>query len=201
MKVKQEIQDKIVAAASALVAEGVKNPTNDQVRERMGGGSLSHISPVMREWRQSRQEEVVAALEIPSELKKIIESSIGQVWSAASKLASASTEAIKQEANSTIEMASNERDEALSEIARLESKIIELKKSLAEKQDATQKIQLKLDEKNEEHIKLTRDNASLSARLEDRENQIENLKLDLKDARDENKNLQSELLAALKDKK
>ena len=98
-------------------------------------------------------------------------------------------------------MASNERDEALSEIARLESKIIELKKSLAEKQDATQKIQLKLDEKNEEHIKLTRDNASLSARLEDRENQIENLKLDLKDARDENKNLQSELLAALKDKK
>ena len=70
MNVKQEIQDKIVAAASALVAEGVKNPTNDQVRERMGGGSLSHISPVMREWRQSRQEEVVAALEIPPELKK-----------------------------------------------------------------------------------------------------------------------------------
>lgn len=58
MKIKPEIRERIVVAASALAAEGIDSPTNEQVRERMGGGSLSHISPVMREWRESRKAEV-----------------------------------------------------------------------------------------------------------------------------------------------
>ena len=55
MKIKPEIKERIVEAANALVAEGNENPTNEQVRERMGSGSLSHISPVMREWRESQK--------------------------------------------------------------------------------------------------------------------------------------------------
>lgn len=35
-------------AAAALIAAGTLNPTNEQVRQHLGGGSLSHISPVMR---------------------------------------------------------------------------------------------------------------------------------------------------------
>ncbi|EFH7784013.1 hypothetical protein GJ341_23595, partial [Escherichia coli] len=32
-------------------AAGTLNPTNEQVRQYLGGGSLSHISPVMRAFR------------------------------------------------------------------------------------------------------------------------------------------------------
>ena len=59
----------------------------------MGGGSLSHISPVMREWRESRKAEIFVALDIPTDLMKGIETSISQVWTAASRLATAAIEA------------------------------------------------------------------------------------------------------------
>ncbi|MDT3410430.1 UNVERIFIED_ORG: hypothetical protein QE398_000799 [Atlantibacter sp. SORGH_AS 304] len=36
-------------AAATLIATGVPTPNNEQVRAHPGGGSLSHISPVMRE--------------------------------------------------------------------------------------------------------------------------------------------------------
>lgn len=40
---------RIEEAAAALIAAGNPNPSNVQVRDRLGGGSLSHISPVMLE--------------------------------------------------------------------------------------------------------------------------------------------------------
>ncbi len=43
MNVKPDIKEKILTAANALVAEGNDNPTNAQVLERMGKGSLSHV--------------------------------------------------------------------------------------------------------------------------------------------------------------
>lgn len=42
---------RIEDAAAALIAAGTPNPTNEQVRQHLGGGSLSHISPVMRAFR------------------------------------------------------------------------------------------------------------------------------------------------------
>ena len=78
-KIKPEIRNRILSAASALTAEGIESPTNDQVRERMGGGSLSHISPVMRQWRQSRKADVVAALDMPADLKRAVDSYSAQI--------------------------------------------------------------------------------------------------------------------------
>ncbi|MDK8080662.1 DNA-binding protein [Citrobacter freundii] len=43
--------------AAALITTGTPNPTNEQVRQHLGGGSLSHISPVMRTFRASRREQ------------------------------------------------------------------------------------------------------------------------------------------------
>ncbi len=194
MKVKPEIKEKIITAANALIAEGIENPTNDQVRERMGGGSLSHISPVMREWRESRKAEVVAALEIPADLKKIIETSVGQVWTAASKLASATVENIRQEADVAIDAATDERDEALSEISNLEERIAELKKALGDKDQIINQAQEKLDQERVQSAKLASDNSAMMARLDDRDEEIKRLKDELKEARNDNKALQGELV-------
>lgn len=187
MKIKPEIKDRIIAAASALAAEGIENPTNDQVRERMGSGSLSHISPVMREWRESRRSGVAAALEMPADLRKVIETSIGQMWTAASKLASASAEAVQQEADAAVAEATGERDEALAEITRLEGRIAELEKALTDKAQAVEQSRVALDKERVQ-------NAASAARVDDRDEQIKGLKAELKEARDDNKGLQGELI-------
>ena len=193
-KVKPEIRDRIIATANALVSEGIDNPTNDQVRERMGGGSLSHISPVMREWRESRKAEVVAALDMPADLKKAVETSLGQLWGMASKLATASVENFRQEAEGAVADATAERDEALNEIQRLEKHLAELTKALEEKGQEVNQVRSALDQEHNINAQLKADTAALQARIEDRDTQIEGLKADLKEARDDNRKLQGELI-------
>ncbi len=116
MPVNPDIKKRILDAANALAAEGNDSPTNDAIRERLGGGSLSHISPVMREWRASKKEQVSAALEIPADLKKIIETALSQVWGSASQLASIAIENTRMDAEKEIGAATQERDEALDTI-------------------------------------------------------------------------------------
>lgn len=198
MNVKPDIKDKILAAANALVAEGNDNPTNAQVLERMGKGSLSHVSPVMREWRDSRKAEIVAALEIPSELKKAIETSLSQVWTAASKLASATVEKIQQEAQANIDAAANERDEALEEITRLEARISEQVAQDQEKAKELGSLKSDLDKAQELIAKMQTDMAALSVKAENSHEQVKELKSELKSSREDNKALQSELLAIAK---
>ncbi len=193
-QVKPEIRDRIIATANALVSEGIDNPTNDQVRERMGGGSLSHISPVMREWRESRKAEVVAALDMPADLKKAVETSLGQLWGMASKLATASVENFRQEAEAAVADATAERDEALNEIQRLEKHLAELTKALEEKGQEVNQVRSALDQAHNINAQLKADNAALQARIEDRDTQIEGLKADLKEVRDDNRKLQGELI-------
>jgi chromosome segregation ATPase len=199
MTIKPDIRDKIIAAANALAGEGIESPTNDQVRERMGGGSLSHISPVMREWREARKADVVAALEMPADLKKAIETSVGQVWTAASKLASITVDTVRQEAEAAITAATDERDEALGEVSRLEARIGELQQALAEKEKNLQQAQAAVEQERAQNAKLTSDNAALVTRVDDRDEQLKGLKTELKDARGDTKALQAELVKIARD--
>ncbi len=59
MNIKPEIRQRIIDTAAVL--------------KRMGKGSLSHVSPVMREWRNARKTQISSAFEIPPDLKKSIE--------------------------------------------------------------------------------------------------------------------------------
>jgi chromosome segregation ATPase len=201
MKINQNIKERIINIANTLVAEGVDRPTNDQVRERMGGGSLSHISPVMREWRESRKAEIVAALEMPSELKKVVETSLGQVWASASKLATASVEKFRLEAETAMEDSARERDEALAEIQRLEGRIADLEKAHIEKVEAANQVKSELEKEKDDNAKLTANNAALQARIEDRDAQIKELKSELSESRSQNKHLQEELIVLAKGSK
>ncbi len=198
MPVNPEIKKRIVDAANALVGEGVENPTNDAIRERMGGGSLSHISPVMRQWRESRKEQVSAALELPADLKKIIETSLGQVWTTASKLASVAIDSVRQEADKNMEAASLERDEALTEITRLEAQVKSLEKQLNDKDKDIQAGQGLVEKAHSQSAQLTTENAALTVRVEERDGQIGELKTALKEAANDNKNLQAELVEIAK---
>ena len=135
--IKPEMKEKIVRAAESLRSEGVAKPTNEQVRERMGGGSLSHISPVMREWRASQEQSDIVVIELPGELKAGFDRVAAELWQVASKLAAADIEVVKAHAAEHVAMADQERDEALDEVARLESELDRCRVAVSEKEAET----------------------------------------------------------------
>ena len=102
-KISESIKKRIIEVANTLVVEGIESPTNNEVRERLGGGSLSHISPVMREWRNERKEQITTSIEIPADLKKVIETALAQVWNTSSSIAFSTIETIKTESESQID--------------------------------------------------------------------------------------------------
>ena len=197
-KVNPEIRARILTAAEALVGEGIDSPTNDQVRERLGGGSLSHISPVMREWRDSRKAKVVATLEMPLELRKALETSLSQLWSTASKLASSALDAYRVEAENSLREAQRERDEALAEIQHLETRLGEQVTVLQAKAQQIEESQATLAQERADRATEASESVLLRDRLADRENQLKELKSDLKTARSDLRNLQDELVTIAK---
>ncbi|TVU87324.1 DNA-binding protein [Vreelandella titanicae] len=147
MLIKPEIRDRILDAAEKLVAEGIDRPTNEQVRERLGGGSLSHISPVMREWRENLKVSAIAVREMPNEIRTVLERVGGELWRSATQLADEEVERIRAESVQREVTANDERDEALREIERLEASISSLREQTVQ---------------NDKHIEqLTDDNRTL----------------------------------------
>jgi len=118
---------------------------------------------------------------------KAIEISLGQVWTAASKLAMASAETVRQEAQAAIDAASVERDEALAEINRLEER-------MADKDKTIELAQSELSKERAQSAKQASDNAALAVRVDDRGEKIKSLKAELKEARADNKALQGGLV-------
>ena len=112
-------KEQIIQAAEELGTEG-GNVTMNAIRERLKGGSFATISPVLREWKHSREKTAQTALEMPSELNGAIQRAGAEIWSVASALASAKLEAVQIEAQAIVDEAQSERDEALKEIERLE---------------------------------------------------------------------------------
>ena len=106
MEIKGEIREKIENAITELVARGLANPTNEQVRQHLGGGSLSYISPVVREWKERRRE----ARALPDEVRGVLEEAGASIWRVVNTLAENDAKAIYAEAQV-------ERDAALGELA------------------------------------------------------------------------------------
>ena len=85
-------REEVFAACYALKAAG-KSVTLVNVRERMGGGSFSTLSPLVKEWATESQAEDQASREalIPDELAALVATMVEgikqPVWECAQKLA------------------------------------------------------------------------------------------------------------------
>ena len=181
MKISEETRDSIIGAANDLLAEGNANPTNEQVRSRLGRGSLSHISPVMKEWREARKAEAKTALEMPRGLSQAIHESIGRLWGVATGLAQASFEAHRKEADDAVRYAEQERDEALSEAFNAERVKLE-------------SLEGKLEREVSRNAELVAENSSLRSDLTARREQLDALRLDMDVVRQDYRSLQAELI-------
>jgi hypothetical protein len=49
------------------------NPTLNAIREALGGGSFATISPVLRDWRESKDQRATVALKMPGEARSALE--------------------------------------------------------------------------------------------------------------------------------
>ena len=183
---------RIEDAAAALIAAGTPNPTNEQVRQHLGGGSLSHISPVMRAFRaRQREQRAEQTPALPPELAQLLTGQLGLLWQAAVKQADADTQAAREQADDDIARADQERDDALAKVATLESELAVLREVVAERDRLIAEVR----ELRAEALPLREKIARLTATGEHLAAQLKETKAELKGARDEARSLQTELLA------
>ncbi|HHR1128485.1 DNA-binding protein [Klebsiella pneumoniae] len=182
---------RIEDAAAALIAAGTANPTNEQVRAHLGGGSLSHISPVMRAFRARQREQRAEQLPaLPPELAQLLTGQLGLLWQAAVKQADADTLAAREQADADIAQADQERDGALARVATLEGELAVLREVVTERDRLLDEVRaLRADA-----LPLREAVARLTATGEHMTAQFKETKAELKGAREETRSLQAELL-------
>lgn len=183
---------RIEDAAAALIAAGNPNPTNEQVRQHLGGGSLSHISPVMRAFR-ARQRALASEQTpaLPPELAQLLTGQLALLWQAAVKQAEAGTLAAREQADTDIARADQERDEALAKVTALESELAVLREVVTERDrllDEVRGLRTEVLPLREQVARLTATGEHLAAQLQD-------TKAELKETREDCRALQAELLA------
>ena len=183
---------RIEDVAAALIAAGNPNPTNEQVRQHLGGGSLSHISPVMREFR-ARQRALASERTpaLPPELAQLLTGQLALLWQAAVKQAVAGTLAAREQADTDIARADQERDEALEKVTALESELAVLREVVTERDrllDEVRGLRAEALPLREQVARLTATGEHLAAQLQD-------TKAELKETREDGRALQAELLA------
>lgn len=130
-----EIIRSIEDAAAYLIATGNINPTNAQIRTHLGGGRLSFISQVMRNFRSRRHDlDCEQATTLPPELAQLLSTQMGLLWKAAAK--QADVLALRQQAYTDIAQAEEDLAQADVEIENALAQIEQLKKELADTQSA-----------------------------------------------------------------
>lgn len=165
------MSEKILKAIEA-VAESGQKPTNSNVRAKLGGGSLSTIAPVLRNWKASR--EAAEGEHLPESVAVVAEEAIKRVWSAAKAEAKAEFEAAS--AGFQVQI-----DEALAESAEFEAE----SKQIA---DDLQARDAELAEVNTTVVETQKKNAELEVLLAERSSELERL-------REQVAGLQSELVS------
>ena len=183
---------RIEDAAAALIAAGTANPTNVQVRDHLGGGSLATISPVMRAFRARLREQASEQTpELPAALAQLLTGQLALLWQAAVKQADAGALAAREQADADIEQADLERDAALTRVAELESELAVLREVQAERDRLLQQetgLREHMISLREEVVRQQTRNEHLSAQLQESREEVKTL-------RASEKALQAELLA------
>lgn len=114
---------KIHEAADAIVADGNEAPTNDEVREKAGGGSISDISFAMRMWRDNRKKEDQDAIEMPPELKSVGLRLVTQIWSHLNEDANKRIEEAEKKATTRTLDLEEELKQCLTSMSELEERL------------------------------------------------------------------------------
>ncbi|CAD6025047.1 KfrAs,Plasmid replication region DNA-binding N-term (plasmid) [Escherichia coli] len=146
----------------------------------------------MRAFRARQREQATEqATPLPPELAQLLTGQLGLLWQAAVKQAEAGALAAREQADDDIARADKERDEALANVAALESELAVLREVVAERDRLLQEVR----ELRAEALPLREQVARLTATGEHLAAQLQDTKAELKEAREDGRQLQTELLA------
>ncbi|ELR8757080.1 DNA-binding protein [Escherichia coli] len=177
--------------AATLIAAGNPNPTNEQVRLDIGGGSLSHIFPgISALGSRQREQSAEQTKPLPAELAHLFTGQLGLLLQAAVRLAEAETLAAREQAGADIVQADRERDETQAKVTTLESEQVLLREVVTECGRLLQYIR----ELGDEALPLCEQMARLTATAERLAVQLKETKAKLKGAREQSRTLHAELL-------
>ena len=166
----------IIEAAERLLADTGRIPTVEAVRETLGGGSFSTLSPVLRDWRRQRQTGAPVVGEIPARVRVALERATAALWGALREEVEERAARAREEAGARAGEAEAERGEALREVARLEAELARAAGSAAREREAL------IRERDEARAALAgarEENATLAERARQQESRIKALATEL----------------------
>lgn len=174
----------IFEAAELLLAETGKEPSVRDVLRKIGRGSLSEITPAMKEWRTERKELEAKRVAMPESMQNIASSFVDRLWLEANLITQKSIEQTKAGYDAEIEKRDHAEAELLEELEQTHGQVLELQDEIA-----------RLNEKLNGVLELEREKARIGALLEVAEQE----KLTLRASLDEYKTKHDELLKSLSD--
>lgn len=154
-------REKVFAAADQLVDSGSK-PTLVNIKDILGGGSFTTISPLVAEWKESKRQAVaVVKAPLPDSVSRALSQVADQVWSAA-----------QEEAERNVASERESLHTASAELAEREADLLDaIKSNEAEIRSLTEKLESAIQSAADFADNSAQERAALTAG-------IENLKLD-----------------------
>lgn len=113
-------QEQVNQIADTLAADG-KRITVALVREALGGGSYSTLSPLVKTWREAQASEAAAVDALPEEAEAAGAQATRTIWATAMAHAQMRIDLAQQHAAQRVSEAEAEKTEAVAEIERLET--------------------------------------------------------------------------------
>lgn len=134
----------VFAAADAIAARG-ERPTQEKVREKLGGGSFATIGPALRRWRDAQEEAAeLAGVDVPDSVDARGRELLALVWREASSRAQAGHAAL-QAAVTDLEKAVDEAEaEGTRAVATVEKELEEERTARAELDRRVRDLELEL---------------------------------------------------------
>lgn len=113
-----------VFQAADDISKAGQAPTVASVRAKLGTGSYTTITALLREWKeQAIHEEESDALDVPEEVTAALGRAAELVWKAATDHFARELAAVRKEAERNAHKAAEDLGEAIGEIGRLEGQI------------------------------------------------------------------------------
>lgn len=136
--------EQVFAAADALAARG-ERPTQEKVREALGGGSFATIGPALRRWRDAQEEAAqLAGVDVPDSVEARGRELLALVWREASSRAQAGHAAL-QAAVADLEQAVEDAEaEGTRAVAMVETELEEERTARAELDRRVRDLELEL---------------------------------------------------------
>ena len=168
-------KEMVIEAAEALLTEEI-NPSMAAVRSKLGTGSFSTISPILRGWREGRESSKVTKVEMPSDITAALDKFGAQLWTVATGIATDQLDKIREEARHAVELVNSERNEAMDEITRLESEIIGLSIIQTDQQQIIDDLGSRLNKSESTNAAITQRSEYLNKNLQSAQTEIKEMK-------------------------